>query len=229
LNFDYTFIRLFGCTIFEPLVIVTNGILFIISLFCYKQLRQYGYAYARQMANFIVIMGTAGCFGAVAHAAHYQLGVPFFKVVFFISNLLNLISIYFCFRGSYTYFAIDRGAQPSKMVIRFVIAWIAILLGITLINNTFLLIKIHAGIVLIYALAVHYLAYRKKDRGSGLVVLGILISFLSIVVHSLKFSFDEWFNYKDIAHVIMIISLVIIYRGIYINTENLVSKGVKIV
>lgn len=221
MNFDYTYISLFGWPVFEPLVIVTNVIMFLVSLYCFKRLRAFRHPYSTQMGGFMVIMGIAGLFGATAHATHYQLGVPFFNVIFFISNMLNLISIYYCFRGSYTYFTLVRSRQTNKNVVRFVIFWIVLLLIITLVNNTFLLIKIHAGIVLIYALTVHFLAYRNHSRGSGRVVAGILISFLSIVVHSLKFSFHEWFNYKDIAHVIMIVSLLIIYSGIQLNAESI--------
>ncbi len=227
MNFDYTYLRIFGWQVFEPMVILTNGIMFLISLYCFRKLISYRHHYPRQMAWFILILGISGCFGAAAHAVHYQLGAGFFNTVFFISNMLSLVSIYFCFRGSYTYFNIGRHQVSNKAVIGLVMTWIGILLVITFLSNKFLLIKIHAGIVLIYALAVHYLAYRKNDRGSGVIALGIVISFFSILVHSLKFSFDEWFNYKDIAHVIMIISMIIIYRGIKINADNLQLSGAK--
>ena len=207
------------------MIIVTNVIMFLISLYCYRQLRIHRHAYARQMSAFILIMGISGCIGAAAHATHYQLGIPFFDTIFFISNMMNLISVYYCFRGSYTYFALSKNKVPNKTVIALATAWIVVMLIITFINNTFLMIKIHAGIVLIYSLVVHYLAYRRSSKGSGRVVVGILISFLSIIVHSLKFSFDEWFNYKDIAHVIMIVSLVIIYSGIKANSEQIDEAG----
>jgi hypothetical protein len=209
------------------MVIVTNLALFLVSLYCFRQLKSYGQAYSHQMGWFLFMIGIGGVFGAVAHATHYQLGHGFFNAVVFTSNLLSLISVYFCFKGSYTYYNLQRGTAPNKMVIGFVTAWISILVIITLINSTFLLIKIHAGLVLIYALAVHYMAYRKKDRGSGMIVLGILVSFLSIIVHSLKISLHEWFNHKDIAHVIMIVSMIIIYRGIRINSENLEAGSTK--
>lgn len=225
MNFDYTFIRLFGCTLFEPMVIVTNFTLFFISLYCFRQLKAYRQKYADQMGWFLFMIGIGGIFGAVAHAVHYQLGHVFFNAVVVISNLMSLISVYFCFSGSYTYYNLRRGGSPNKVVMAFVTGWIGTVMLVTLINSTFLLIKIHAGLVLIYALVVHYTAYRKNDRGSGFIVLGIFISFLSILVHSLKITLDEWFNHKDLAHVIMIIAMVVIYRGIRSNTENLAATG----
>ncbi|MBK8345261.1 MAG: hypothetical protein IPL12_19470 [Bacteroidetes bacterium] len=32
---------------------------------------------------------------------------------------------------------------------------------------------------------------------------------------------SPWFNYKDISHVIMMVSLVMIYNGIHMMSENL--------
>lgn len=101
-------------------------------------------------------------------------------------------------------------------------AWVLALLIFSGIQGNFLIIKIHAAIALLYSFIVHYIVYRRtEEKGSGLVVLGIFISFLPIIVHSLKFSIDEWFNYKDIAHVIMIISLVVIYKGARLISDGL--------
>ncbi|HOZ87068.1 MAG TPA: hypothetical protein PL029_04870 [Bacteroidia bacterium] len=220
MKFDYTYIILSGRQIFEPMVIVTNFILLLISIYCFSQLVKFRSAYPSQMAWFIIIMGVSGCFGAAAHAMHYQYGKTIFNVIFFISNTLNLMAIYFCFKGSYTYSSLT-GKPLNKKFSAFVLAWVGVLVIITLINNTFLLIKIHAGIALVYSLIVHYMGYKKNnDRGSRVVVTGIGISFLSIVVHSLHISLHEWFNYKDIAHVIMIVALIIIYRGIRMNAEQ---------
>ncbi|MES2678745.1 MAG: hypothetical protein V4635_02620 [Bacteroidota bacterium] len=224
MNFDYTYIFLFGRQIFEPMVIVTNFILLLISIYCFRQLVKFRSAYPSQMAWFIIIMGVSGCFGAAAHAMHYQYGKTIFDVIFFISNTLNLLAIYFCFKASYTYSSF-WGRPLSRKFSIFVLAWVGVLIIVTLINNTFLLIKIHAGIALVYSLIVHYLGYKKNnDKGSRVIVTGISVSFLSIVVHSLHLSLHEWFNYKDIAHVIMIAALVIIYRGIRMNAESHAAK-----
>lgn len=171
------------------------------------------------------MLGTSSLFGAVAHSVQSQLGDAFLRVVILIMNALSLISIYFCFLAAYTFF--NLGKIPSKKYIYFVKAWIFILLLVSAVQGNFLLIKVHAGIVLFYALMVYYFVYRSNpERASGGVVVGILISFLPIVVHSLKISFHEWFNYKDIAHVIMIVSLIYIYRGARLISETLINETV---
>jgi hypothetical protein len=90
-----------------------------------------------------------------------------------------------------------------------------------LLKNNFVMIKVNAGIILVFSLITHLKIYNlTKEKGSRLIVLGILISFLSIIVHSLKLSFSDWFNYKDIAHVIIVISLYVIFTGVKANAEK---------
>jgi hypothetical protein len=216
LNFDYTHILLFGFLVFEPMVLLTNIVFFIFCWIYFKRLNKFTHPYARQMARFMIFLGTSSFFGAIDHAVHYQLGIFFFKGILFLMNTFSLLSIYFCFRAAYTYIRLDK--EPSKKYIYFVMAWISILLIVCILVDNFEVIKIHAAIVLLYSLFVHYRVYRQtREDGTRLVVIGILISFLPIIVHSLRFSLSEWFNYKDIAHVIMIISLIVIYRGAQLN------------
>lgn len=227
MNFDYTYITLFGLKLYEPMVAVTNFFLLLISIYAFTHLIKFREKYSSQMAYFIIIMGISGCFGAAAHAMHYDYGKTLFDVIFFISNTLNLLAIYFCFRGSYSYIS-HYGKPANKYILAIIFVWMLVLITITLLNNNFLLIKIHAGIALVYSLIVHAIGYKKHgDKGSAIVVTGISVSFLSIIVHSLHISIHEYFNYKDFAHVIMLIALMIIYRGIHMNATRMYSGEVK--
>lgn len=205
------------------MTIITNFLIFLFSVFCFRKLKQFKHPYPRNFAWFILLVGISSCFGSVAHGAHYQLGEFFFKTDFYIMNALSLISVYFCFNGPYIYHNLKR-PHINKNIPYAVIAWIVCLLIYTLIQNTFVIVKIHAGIVLLYSFVIHLMSYhRTKEKGSGLIVLGIGVSFFSILVHSLKLSIDEWFNYKDLAHIIILASLVLIYRGVKLNSEKLIK------
>lgn len=205
------------------MVIVTNVTLFILCVLFNKKLKSLGSVYGRQMGLFMLMMGVGSLFGAVAHAVHFQAGDLFFKTVLFLTNAFSLLSIYFFFRAAYTF--VNPFNAPSAKYINLVVVWIGILLVISLVKGNFLLVKIHAGIVLLYSLGAHLFSFIKtKEAGAKAVVIGIFIAFLSIIAHSLRLSFHEWFNYKDIAHVIMIISLVTIYLGAKVNSLRLNAK-----
>jgi hypothetical protein len=164
-------------------------------------------------------MGISSCFASLGQSMQLQQGLIPFKVILFISHALTFTSIFFCFRSAYTLKVYKRA--PKTLINNLVIAILCILLVFATLTGKFILIKIPAGAALIYSLIVHYQLKRKGIAGATSVVAGIWISFLSIVVHSLKIAINDWFNHKDIAHVIIAISLVIICRGVNkIATEN---------
>ncbi|MEI8137790.1 MAG: hypothetical protein WCH21_10745 [Bacteroidota bacterium] len=124
------------------------------------------------------------------------------------------------------YRTLIKNAFDDKKIIYVVIAWVTCLLIYALIKNSFAIIKINAGIVLVYSILVHILIFKQtKDKGSKLVVVGIAVSFFSIIIHSFKLSIDVWFNYKDIAHLIILFSLIIIFKGVKLATDKLVLKA----
>ena len=207
------------------MTILTNFFIFVFSIFCFSQLSKFNNPYVSSWAWFTLLVGISSCFGSTAHAVHYQLGKPFFDVVFYISNALSLISIYFCFKAAYLYYTRNK-INPHKKITYVVIAWVSCLLIYALVKNNFAIIKVNAGIVLVYSIVVHGLIFSQtKERGSKFVVIGIAVSFLSIIVHSFKLSIDEWFNYKDIAHLIILVSLIIIFTGVKLVAKTLVLKA----
>jgi hypothetical protein len=129
----------------------------------------------------------------------------------FAMNSTSLIAIYHCYKAANIYFFKNK-TQKLNFTKWLVLTWISALLIITLMQNNFVLIKIHAGIVLVYSLIVHLLKY--KDAGSPIIAGGIIVSFLPIAIHSLRLSLGEWFNYKDIAHLMIMASLIMIGMGV---------------
>jgi len=112
--------------------------------------------------------------------------------------------------------------KPKKQLLQLLILSVTIIfLFITIVSNNFLSVKINGGIAVIISLITHFQTYREGLPGSGYISFGFAFSLLSIIVHSTQFSISEWFNYKDISHVIMNISLYFIFLGV---TRKLGSK-----
>lgn len=227
MNFDYTYITVFGCILFEPMVMLTNGVFFVLALFYNIQLKKYSQPYIHHMRRFLFLLGVSTLFGALGHVVHYQLGHAFFSTVLFLMNAFSLAAMYFCFLGPYTY------AHPQNKIKRnynlLILVWMALVLFVCTCVQNFVIIKIHAGVVLLYSLIVHWSMYKRHlHLGSKWIVGGILAAFLPIIVHSLKVSVGEWLNHKDIAHVLMIISLMIIYTGVSVNARELQSGKIQL-
>jgi len=220
MNFDYTYITVFGFMVYEPMVLFTNLIFFLISWYGFSQLKRFDNDYAKYMRLFIFLLGLSSIFGAIGHAVHYQLGNLFFETVLFLMHALSLFAIYYCFLAPFIYVTgINQRTKNYLLVVRI---WVLVLLILSLISHNFVLIKVNAGLVLTYSLITHIRAQRTRSEGGNrLVVFGILASFLPIIIHSFKLSISTWFNYKDLAHVFMIISLIVIFIGAYRNSKDL--------
>lgn len=228
MNFDYTSITLAGLLIFEPLVLLTNSLLFLIGLWFYFKLRKAQGAYGRRKGIFILMLGLSSLFGGLAHAIHEQFGTLFLKIIIAACHLFSLASAYYCLLGSYQLYA-DSHGKNYYWIKRVALSWFSFVLLLVACTNQFAIITAHAGLVLMFSLWVHLKAMRLDYSGSGYVAAGISTSFVSVTVHLSKFSMHEWFNYKDIAHVFMIISLLFIGKGILLsNQETLKEEEVEV-
>jgi len=220
MNFDYTFISIMGYTVFEPMVLLTNSFFFAISLYSYKVLHRFANAYAQQMALFCLLLGISSIFGAIGHAVHLQMGTVFFGTILFLMNALSILAIYYCFLAPFTYLrAFDQWTSRYLLSVRI---WVLFIIIFSLFSGNFLLIKLNAGIVLLYSLFMHFRAYRtREESGNLIVVAGVLVSFVPILIHSKQLTLHKWFNYKDLSHVFMIISLLLIFEGAKRNAREL--------
>ena len=223
MNFDHTYITVFGKIMFEPVTFFLNNTIALFCVFAFFSIVKHKSILSKNWAWFFLLIGLSASMGSIAHSVQYQLGDQFIRWVMFSVNSLSLVAIYFCFNAAQNHSTTIK-KNKTKIIHSLVICWILILLAVTYIQNNFLLIKIHAGIVLTYSFLVHLISPIKKEQGSSLIASGIFVSFLSIAVHSMKFSISVWFNYKDISHLIMIISLIMIYAGVNIKLRSLLSK-----
>lgn len=74
------------------------------------------------------------------------------------------------------------------------------------INSAFALV----GFVLVIQV-VNFIKYR--TRKSLLLAVGILSNVIPALIHAIKVSYNEWFNFNDLSHVVMIGCFYIIYYG----------------
>ncbi len=78
--------------------------------------------------------------------------------------------------------------------------------------GSYQVVKIHGTIAMLPIMAVHLL--RPDFTGGKWISFGISLSIISAVVHSQKFSFSPWFNYNDIAHVVLMATFYFTFKGV---------------
>ena len=83
MKFDYTYILLGHFKVYEPMIILTNAIFFILCLMFYRRLSLFNHEYARQVAVFMLMLGMSSVFGAIGHSVHLNWENCFLKRWFF--------------------------------------------------------------------------------------------------------------------------------------------------
>ena len=196
----------------------TDLLICIISLVFYYIINRFHKkeSFERKWSHFYLWMFISTFIGTFAHGARFYMTDNLFNILWMIMNIAGLISTYYSI-----YATISYANYSNNLEVKTINALTSVVLGfvgLTLFFNTFLLVKIFAGMGLIYIFYTHLRYYQIGIIGNGNIIFGIGVSFLTVFVHTFKISLHKHFNYKDISHLIMIISLCFIFTGI--NTIN---------
>ncbi len=202
-----------GWQVTEPVTAITDLLIALISFLCTLQLvkakqKVKGYQ-SHYWTLFFLFMGLSTTAGAITHGARYYLNESSFHASFAMMNIFSGFSSLFAQLATFRYIQNNKPYWFKHLIfslgflflISFLVTW---KFGVT---------NAYATLTFLYALYVHY-QNKSQHPGAGYISNGILVSFLSAIAFLFKLSIsDIWFNHKDIAHVFIMISLVIMYKG----------------
>lgn len=205
-----TTITIGGLAIHEPVTAFTDLIITILAFIYYLKLSANNEIVKNWRLFFLFISlstfagGCSHAFFAVHEGAQYKtvwLGMQFINgfAVYF-AQKATLLSV---LKNSKNYNA-WKLSYAIQLFTYFVVLIIFQKYIVTIVNNATGLIPI---------MILHFTATDKKQSYNW-VAYGILISFITAIVHGAKFSLHAYFNYNDIAHVFIMISLSVMYWGI---------------
>lgn len=204
----------FGITILEPVTAATDLLLSAFCFYFYFKLKlpTKSEHLLKFWRLFFFILGITTFIGTVAHGLRFYMNEMTFRSVWMIMNLSSIGSSFFLLLAT-----IEKVRKEDLVLLRklHIVAFISTLIvtSITLTFNDFSLIRTYAGAVILMALYWHYATFRQGIPGSGQIAFGLGLSMLSVLVHVLKFSISDYFNFKDLGHVIILISLSFIFMG----------------
>ena len=207
-------IQLFGVTILEPSSVLSSLMMTVVCIYAFVHLNKLGRKHRmyKQIQYFFLFMGIATAIGGIlGHGFLYvtgmrgkipgwfasMIGVALFEraAIWHIKPLLhqNIGK----FLGWLNYL---------ELTIFFVLAFVTL---------NFVVVEIHAfyGLFLMLFLIEVYVYRHKKDKGSRDIFIATFLGAVSAGFHALKFSFGPWFNYNDISHIPMALSIWFYYRG----------------
>jgi hypothetical protein len=81
---------------------------------------------------------------------------------------------------------------------------------VPLVQN-FIVVVINTALGLIPVMVLHLRLQR--SAADKMLAYGIMISFLTVIVHGFKISMHAYFNHNDLAHILIMVSLWFMYKG----------------
>ncbi len=209
-----------GCIILEPVTVATDLWVTVFCIYFFQKLKlsEKSEPILRFWRWFFFTFAISTFLGAVSHGLRFYMNDINFRTVRVVMNLFIILSSYFLLRTTIESTQRNNAALFERLKTSSMLITLSIAL-ITIVNEDFRLIKIHAGIVVLVALYGSYTAFKQEIKGSGKIAFGLALSIIPILIHSIQFSISEFFNFNDISHSIILISLYYIFMGAMENTR----------
>ena len=199
----------------EPVVSLTDLILSILCFYFFYRIHQsrnnhrtfYLFKY------YFFIMGFAMAFGGLTgHAFLYALS-PSWKLLGWIISMLSIMLVE---RAAIEHTRILIPKHIIRMLLILNILEFLTFLSLTIISLNFFFVEFHSGYGLMFVVASleGYLFLKTRDKGSRLILIGVLFAGIAAFIFMNKISPYQWFNYLSFSHVFMAISLTLFFTGI---------------
>jgi hypothetical protein len=203
----------------EPVTLLTDLVIaFACIIFCcYFLLYMKSRAQLVRLFLFFFLLGLATFLGGLSHGFRYFEISEFLGYSGWIVSSVALLFLEYFFKES---------LSKKKNLDRFLTFLIPVKFGLvvilTVLLKSFIPTLINFSLVMIcYILPVVAWEYTgRKERGLFLIILGISMNIITLFVFLLKFKFSNWVNYNDISHIILLISLSLLFSGLLINSQQ---------
>ncbi len=198
----------------EPVNMLTDLIVSAVCLFAYYKLTKRQLAGKTQLffRLYFLLMGLATLFGGVVgHGFLYLLSFPW-KLPGWI---ISMFSIALIERSSIEHAKTYINPHVGKFFLVLNIVELLTVMFITIYTLDFQWVEFHSGYgLLAIVLTFHGFTYLKtRDRGSGIIVLGVGVASIAALIFMNEISMSIWFNHIDISHVLMAVAAFILYKG----------------
>lgn len=206
-----TTITIAGIPVHEPMTVFTDIIISVLAISFYMNLKNSKAPVIIHWGYFFLFFGLSTLIGACSHAFFLIHDGWMYKSFWLPMQLINGIAVYFAQQATLVSVLKSNASRKTwEKMYRFQL--IAFMIAVPLFQN-FLVTVIENALGLIPVMILHY---KYKEQYTRIIANGIAISFLTAIIHISKFSLHAYFNYNDIAHVCIMISLFVMYTGVKI-------------
>jgi len=214
----------FGVQITEPFTWLTNWLVaaFVLGFGHFLYRDKYADATQKFWSFFFVFIGLASLTGGTAHGFINYVGQNFHYAAWIFTGLA-------VFAAELATIQLIENEKVKSFVRLLIYAQLVVMASSVMFLHDFNTVRINSAVglvgVVIPISVIHYLKY--KDKRSLLIILGVLSNLIPGAIHAFKISYNQWFNFNDISHIIMIFCLFILYKGAKQNENIELEKNLK--
>jgi hypothetical protein len=196
--------------VYEPMTAFTDYLITIIAFIYFRKLSAENEV-IRNWRLFFLFIALSTLLGGTSHALFPIHDGWQYKSFWLPMQIVNGFAVYFAQRATLisvlknsNYYNAWKLSYLVQLIVYLLVLMIVQKYVVTIIDNALGLIPI----------MILHLSAKKKEKYYNYIGYGIAVSFITAIVHGLKFSLHAYFNYNDIAHVFIIISLTVMFTGL---------------
>jgi hypothetical protein len=180
-----------------------------------------GYTPARTWRWFFAGISIAALIGFVVHGLSFYTPPNVHLAVWLTMGLVQSAGVSAAQLATVQQFLPRR----QRLLQGFVIGQLVLTTIVLISFQSYAVVKYHLALGLVPIMIWQFILALRAQKSSRWIAGGILVSAFTSAVHGLKLSLSLWFNYNDISHLLIIVSIWLIGKGaLLINDENNSSR-----
>lgn len=218
-------VEFMGLTLYEPITYLSDIILALFSFFWYTRLKKEAAddSMSQYFSRYFLFMGLAPFISGQAHLFDYYIDHNFVHVTGWIFIALGT---YYFLKGSAMDFSVELKNKLNWVFLTLLIMSVGSYILYQLVGDIepdkktvgvpgFFLVSTFTAInYILFLVPLNYFKFMKeKNAGSGLILLGIVLSTGTLVLHSKQFSLGPHLNHNVLSHIVLIFCYYLYFLG----------------
>ncbi|HET6990344.1 MAG TPA: hypothetical protein VFJ43_03425 [Bacteroidia bacterium] len=206
-----------GLIIRDPITSIGNLFLCLIGLWCFRKIAKFKSSQSEEIRAgvrgwqlFFLISAIAYSFGIPVHGFSYYIPAEIHLPIWITMGWIQISGIYFVQVGTAKRYFPEKLKWIRPLAIFQAVFFCALMVYI----RKFGAVNIDIAVGLIPIALWNLYLYSKKKNSSSLIGWGILFAGIPGLVVAFKIMFAPWFSYNDFAHLALVVSLLMICRGL---------------
>lgn len=203
-----------GLNVTEPVTVFTDFFVSSVAFFICHRFKKHTDKKNILLWNFFFFfIGLSSLTGAFSHGLKYYISEHVFVYLWLTMQILTGVAMFFAQRGTIETFSKDAENEDFfKNAIFFQL--IGYIIAVFLFKNFIVAVVITAISLLPIMIKNFGNYFSSKSKSSLWLAIGIAITFLPAIVNGAKLSIGDWFNYKDISHLLIAFSISVMAYGV---------------